>query len=228
MDFRVYKSFIVFVIMIILLSGCVDTSDSEEGENTGSNVDFRLFPSNYFTDYDVSANLVGSDSRGYILTGSITERTLPISTFLGEDSVEIEIKTEFTASNNAGVALATVNSHYNTDTNNRRFLGVSSDVETVSATTSVIPQTAKIGDSGSIGVYISNASFETTLSWRLEDGLNGNAKLIFSDTTNNQSGDPDNTFTTTYLIRPDGTRLSVQLETYSVGANLRVVLSGDY
>jgi len=226
------KLFSILTLISILASGCgggngTSTNSGGNGSPTDINLDFKLYPDNYFTNYDVSASLTGSDNRGITLTGSISEKTLPTTTFLGESSIPIQTKMDFTASN-GGFASATLDIHYGMNANDRRFLGIDGDVVTVSATTNTIPQTARIGDAGSVGVYIRNNNFETTLSWRLEDGLNGNAKLLFLDTTNNQSGELDNTFTTTYLIKPDGTRLSVQLITFNVNINTEVTLDGDY
>jgi len=160
-------------------------------------------------------------------TGSTSEKTLPSSTFLGTLSIPLETKIQFTASNGA-FGTAVLNSHYSTDINNRKFLGVDGDITTVSANTTAIPQTAKIGDSGVIGTYVDDTGFESFLSWRLDDGQNGNAKLVLLNDTNNQSGTLDNTVTTTYLIEANGNRLSVELETFNVNVNTRVTFNGTY
>jgi len=226
-------NFKTLMLVCLLASGCggggngTTPNSGASGNPTDTSIDFKLFPDNYFTSYDVSTPLTGSDNKGNTLIGNIIEKTLVTTTFLGESSIPVQVKMDFTASN-GGFAVATLENHYNTNTNDRRFLGVSGDVVTVSATNNTIPQTAKIGDTGPVGIYVSNVNFESTLTWKLEDGFDGNAKLIFFDTTNNQAGDLDNTFTTTYLIKPDGTRLSVELVTFNDNVNLEVTLNGDY
>ncbi len=197
------------------------------GQPTDININFKLFPDDYFTGYDVYAALVGSNNKGQSYTGSITEKTLAVTTFLGESAIPVESKTEFTITN-GGFGSATLKNYYSVNADDRRFLGVGGNIVTVSATTTPIPETARIGDSGMIGTYIDNANFETTLSWRLEDGFNGNAKLVLLNVTDKPSGDLDNRFTTTYLIQPDGSRLSVKLVTYNDNVNIEVTLEGDY
>lgn len=198
-----------------------------KGKPTKTNINFKLFPGNYFTDYDVSASLTGTDNSRAKFTGSISEKALPKKTYMGKMAVPIQSVTEFVASN-MSFGVATLNSYYSTKVNDRRFLGVSEDITTVTATTKPIPVTAKIGDSGTIGTYIDKRSFKTSLSWKLENGFNGKAKLIILNVTNKPSGVLDNTFKTTYLIQTNGKRESVELETYNDTVNIRVTLKGKY
>jgi len=194
---------------------------------TNTSISFKLFPSTYFTNYDVAADLAGTDSRGIKLVGHITEKTLSKTMFTGNMAIPIQTVTEFPALG-MGFGTAIVNSYYNTIVSNRRFLGISGDITTVIATTTPIPITAKIGKSGKIGTYTNKRSFKTILSWQLNDGFNGKAKLTFLNTTNKPSGILDNTFKTTYLIHPDGKRDSVELEIYNDTIKLTVTLKGDY
>ncbi len=200
---------------------------ANKAKPTSTSIEFKLFPSNYFTDYDVSASLTGSDSRGINLTGNIVEKLLPRTAFLGTRASPIQTTTEFFAMG-MGFGTAIVTSYYSTNVNARRFLGVSGDITTVKATTTDIPVRAKIGQSGIIGTYIDKRKFTSTLSWQLEDGFNGQAKLIFLNTTNKPSGDLDNTFKTTYLIQENGKRESVELETYNDTIKITVTLKGRY
>jgi len=197
------------------------------GTPTDSNLNFQIFPANYFVDYNVSVNLSGSDNQGNTYTGDSSDKTLPAVMFLGENSIPIQSIINFTISN-GGSGSAIENQHFGTVVNDRRYLGVDIDVVTVSATTTTIPPAAKIGDSGTVGTYIDNKAFVSIITWRLEDGLNGNAKLIIFNTTNNASDILDNTFTTTYIINPDGTRVSVEYKTFNDNVNLEVILSGTY
>lgn len=217
----------LFVIGVnILTQGSIAFAASKD-KPTNPSINFKLFPSNYFTSYDVSASLTGSDSRGMQLAGSIKEKTLPKANFMGSFAIPITVETEFTAFG-VGFGLAIVTSHYNSVVNNRRFLGVSGDITTIKATTTPIPVTAKIGESGVTGTYIDKRNFKTKLSWQLADGFNGKAKLILLNETKKPSGVLDNRFKTTYLIHPNGTRESVELETYNDTIKLTVTLMGKY
>jgi len=197
------------------------------GTPTDTSIDFSLFPADYFTSYNVSADLTGNDNKGSTITGRITEQLQAQTTFMGAAALPVVAQTQFTASN-GGFAAATVTSYFSTDASSRKFLGVSGDVVTASSSsTFVIPQTANIGDSGVMGTYTDNAGFVTSVTWRLEDGLNGNAKLVILNLTMNNAV-VDNTLTSTYLIQPDGTRLSVEIVTLNVNVSLIVTLRGTY
>ncbi|HHH47276.1 MAG TPA: hypothetical protein ENK51_00080 [Gammaproteobacteria bacterium] len=220
----------VLIMLGVFVSGCGDSTSPGPGGSgtpTDTNIDFNLFPDNYFADYAASANLTGSDNLGNTYTGNAAEKTLPETTFLGESAIPIEVKISFNASN-GGFAAITQNQYFNTNASDRRFLGIDGDIVTVSASTAAIPATARIGDSGTAGTYTDNTGSTSTLKWSLEDGFNGNAKLIFLTSTTAPSGALDNTFTTTYLIQPDGTRLSVEIKTFNATVGMEVTLSGNY
>jgi len=198
------------------------------GTPTGTTIDFSLFPPTFFTSYDVSADLSGTFSNGVnpvAVTGSVTEKIQAQSTFLGQAAIPFLTTTTFTSSIAFGTAVIT--NYYNMDAANRRFLGSEDDVTSTALTTpTVIPKTARIGDSGSVGVYVDVDGLESTITWRLEDGFDGKAKLIIK--TNKASGAPDNTVTTIYLIQPDGTRLSVEIVTFNETVQITNTLSGVY
>ncbi len=212
-------------------SGTATGNVSGNGTPTDTTIDFSLFPPAFFTSYDVSADLTGTFSDGVnpdvAVTGSVTEKIQAQSTFSAQAAIPFLTTTTFTSSIAFGTAVIT--NYYNIDDANRRFLGSEDDVISTALTTpTVIPKTARIGDSGGVGVYIDVDGLESTISWRLEDGFNGKAKLIILNKTNKVSGAPDNTFTTTYLIQADGTRISVELVTFNETVKVSNTLSGDY
>lgn len=222
----------LIVLIAFFISGCGSSSTSTAGNPgagapTNTNIDFNLFPPNFFNGYNVATSLVGTDNIGLTYTGSISEKTLTPSVFLSKSSIPLETKIEFRASN-GGFADALINTHYSSDPNNRELLGVDGDIVTVSANTTVIPETAKIGDSGMIGTYVDSRGFETSLSWRLDDGQNGNAKLVLLNNTNDQLGTLDNTVSTSYLIQPNGNRISIELITFNINVNIEVTLNGTF
>jgi hypothetical protein len=222
------KSFSILFFTVFFLAACGGGSTSNNGDTpTSTSIDFSLFPPAFFTSYNESANLTGSDIKGVSYTGTTTDTLQTQTTFLGDPAIPVEGVIDFNG-NNGSFGTATLISHFSTDPNDRRFLGVSGDVITASATTSAIPLTANIGDSGVMGTYIDNASFTTLAVWQLEDGFNGNAKLILINVTTDAGGTIDNTFTTTYLIEPDGTRISVEYVTTNINISNVVTLSGDY
>ncbi len=229
---------LIFTIAL-LLSGCGSSGGGSTATGTGggggtptdTTIDFSLFPPTFFTSYDVSADLSGTFSNGVspdvAVTGSVTEKIQAQSTFLGQAAIPFLTTTTFTSSIAFGTAVIT--NYYNMDAANRRFLGSEDDVTSTALTTpTVIPKTARIGDSGSVGVYVDVDGLESTITWRLEDGFDGKAKLIILNKTNKASGAPDNTVTTIYLIQPDGTRLSVEIVTFNETVQITNTLSGVY
>ncbi len=229
---------LIFTIAL-LLSGCGSSGGGSTATGTGggsgtptdTTIDFSLFPPTFFTSYDVSADLSGTFSNGInpdvAVTGSVTEKIQAQSTFSGQAAIPFLTTTIFTSSIAFGTAVIT--NYYNMDAANRRFLGSEDDVTSTALTTpAVIPKTARIGDSGGVGVYVDVDGLKSTISWRLDDGFNGKAKLVILNKTNKASGAPDNTTTTTYLIQADGTRLSVELVTFNETVKVTNTLSGDY
>lgn len=228
---------LLILITSLFLSGCGGGGSDAPGAGDGhgtptdTSIDFTIFPPNFFTNYSASADLTGTFTGSILgdveLTGSLTEVLQAQTTFLGSAAIPYLTTTTFTSTAGIG-GTAQLTSYYNMEENNRRFLGVSGEVNIVSATTTAMPQTARIGESGNIGTYVADDGMTSVISWSLEDGFNGNAKLILSNQTNNASGAPDNTVTTTYLIQADGTRLSVELITFNDTVNITSTLSGDY
>lgn len=217
---------VFFTLSLTSVSQNVISANSKK-RPTNKNITFKLFPGNYFINYDVSADLTGTDNQGTKFTGNVSEKVLPKTTYMGNRVIPIETVTTFVSSN-MGYGKATLSSYYSTKVNDRRFLGVSGDITTMTAAPIAIPVAAKIGDSGKIGTYIDSRNFKTILSWKLNDGFNGKALLILMNTTNKPSGILDNTFKASYLIQINGKRESVKLETYNDTIKLRVTLEGKY
>jgi len=223
----------LLILCVLLLSACgggggaSTNTNNGAGTPTGTSIDFNIFPPGFFTSYNVSANLSGSDIRGGTYTGTTADALQIQTTFLGDPALPVQGVISFTISN-GGFGTATLFSYFSTAANDRRFLGVSGDVTTVSANTSAIPLTAKIGNSGVMGNYMDNAGFNTSVTWRLDDGFNGRANLMITNVTTDASGAIDNTMQTTYLIEPDGSRVSVKYVTTNLNVSNVVTLTGDY
>ena len=188
---------------------------------------FKLFPSNYFTEYKTETKLSGSGPRGMALEGGINEETLAKTTFMGEPAIPIQTVTVFTTKG-MSFGLATVIHYYSVQADKRRYLGTGGEITTVKATPELIPISATVGSSGKIGTYIDKRNFKTVLTWELKDGPNGKAKLIILNKTTKPSGELDNKFTTTYLIRQNGDRESIDMETYNDTVKATMTFEGKY
>ena len=97
----------------------------------------------------------------------------------------------------------------------------------MSATTTAIPETAKIGDFGVIGTYTDNAGSVDVQSWRLDDGGNGLAKLVQLSTEKDQFGNLELSSTTTTVINTSGETLSRQEVIFFANEGVTLTLNGN-
>lgn len=229
------KIMVLFVLLALFLSACGggapatdDPSNTGGGSPTDTSIAFNIFPPGFFTNYDVATTLSGkNDSLGITYTGDTSDKTQAQAIFLAEEAIPVVGRISFTGSNGS-FGSATVTSYFNTDENDRRLLGVEADTSTASATTRAIPLMANIGNSGVFGTYIDNVGYETSAVWLLEDGFDGRARLVLINVTRDTAGDIDNTMKTTYLIEPNGARLSVEYEMANPNAGILITLRGTY
>ncbi len=213
-----------FLLALIIIQGC----SSGGGDSSTPATSFSLFPPNYFTSYNETIIFSGSDSTGDLYTLTLSEQTSAQTTFLTEAAIPILTDIQLTNTSSGGVINITQNSYFSTSATDRRFLGTDGGLtETVSAVTKVIPQTAVIGASGVIGTYTDNAGDVESSSWRLEDGLNGRAILIYQFTYTDQSGSPTGSETQTFLIDESGNRLSVTVVFFDTASGVTITLRGS-
>lgn len=103
-------------------------------------------------------------------------------------------------------------SYASTSAVDRRNSGYSdATTTTVAATTSVPPETVKIGDFGNTGTYTDNVGDVDVQSWRVDDGGSGRAKLVQLSNETDQFGDLQISSTTTDLIDTGGNIISEEI-----------------
>ena len=90
---------------------------------------------------------------------------------------------------------------------------------------SVIPQSAKIGDFGTVGTY-SGAGETTQIAWQLKNANNGLANQVISETTT-IFGNLEFSEETSYVIDESGNRKSVTAKIYYADSGITVTLSGN-
>lgn len=157
---------------------------------TDPTTEFRLFPSDYFTDgFAVTMNYTGTDSDGDQYTASVSSVTQAQATLLGVPAIPILNQVSVFNISIGALVSDISTSYFSPVAADRHYLGYHDlSVRTISATTSAIPETAKIGDFGAIGTYTDNAGDVDAVSWRLDDAGNGHANKVVLDTTTDQSG----------------------------------------
>lgn len=216
-------SFLTFVTAIaFIITGCSSGGDSSAP--TDPNTEFQLFEAGSFTaGFTQTVNFTGTDTAGGVWSGVGSEQTQSPSTFLGQPAIPILVQIQLTNSANGAVFSNVGTSYWSTSASDRHYLGYSdTSSTTVSATTTAIPETAKIGDFGVVGTYTDNAGSVDVQSWRLDDGGNGLAKIVQLSTETDQFGAIESSSTSTTLIDTSGKPISQTLVLYfaSIGETL--------
>jgi len=222
------------------LYACASEEDNGGIENpTDPNTVFNLFPSDYLTEgYSETYVLSGQEVlTGDTFTGSFTLQTQAQDLFNSESAVpmykELEITNSITggSSTESGIDYYSINYtnlHYYGYSGILHFSGISSSQTTESASTTMLPVTGKIGDSGVIGTYIDSYDDTKSLTWSIHDAGNGNAKLkIVTTTSPNQLGTVLLVEEETYTINPNGVRLSIVIRIEYTYSGITISLNGN-
>ena len=231
------KSLLWILPLLFLLTACGGGGGSDSGDSGGSplngsptdsSTDFSLFPPGFFdSGYNSSLGLKGQDNQGRDFSGIYSQYTEGPGTVGSEPAWGIH--TNITFQGGGLYALADTVDYYSLDPSSRRLMGYDGDSRSVTVTgLTAIPETARIGDSGPVGVYTDSDGSIFALEWWLQDGFNGRALLVLKSTGRTASGALDNTTETRYLIEPDGTRIWMELESYNTTVDLRVTMNGYY
>jgi len=176
---KLMKKILVLLTALIFITGCSSGGDSVAP--TDPSTVFNLFPPGSFTPGNTkTTNYTGTDTAGGVYTATFSAQVLTESTFLGVPAIPVLGQLQLTNTANGGFVSVILTSYYSPLASDRHYLGVSSNTTTtVSSVTSAIPQTAKIGDFGVIGKYTDNAGDIDIQSWRIDDGSNGNADIVY-------------------------------------------------
>lgn len=220
---------IAFIILSqVLITGC-GSEDSSTATIPDPGIEFPSFPSGLFTEgLANTTNYTGTGSDGSRWEATISEQTLAQSTFLGQPAIPILKELQLTNTSTGGTIPAISTEYYTTVPNDRHYLGFrNSETETVTAVTSAIPLTAKIGDSGIIGTYTDNAGAISEQTWRLEDGLNGRAKRVVITTEKDQSDTVTSIITLTNIIETNGNLIASNLVIEFINLGLTLTFDGS-
>jgi hypothetical protein len=191
---------------------------------------FSLFPSEYFVDgYRESYSLTGSDTDGVTFTGDWTFQAGAQTTFNGSPAIPFDgiLNITNTATNAFFTSVET--DYYSTNANDRRDLGFASTstgvVKTPTSTTA-LPTTARIGDFGNIGTYVTSSGDTDVETWQLTDAGNGRAYILFFISRSDQFGDFNSSREEKYLIDENGNRMSLELRIFFQSSGITLTLTG--
>ena len=221
----------LILFALILIQGCGggdNTTYVPSDVPTDPDTVFQLFETGYFTEgYTVTTNYTGSDTSGGTYTGTYSKQTLAESTFLGQPAIPILSELQITNTATGASASAVGTEYFTPLATDRHYLGYSGDTTTVSATTSAIPQTAKIGHFGDVGTYTDNAGYIDVQTWRLDDGGNGTADAVIQSNETDQFGNPTSSSIETVKIDENGNRLSSKIVIYYADSDITVTLNSN-
>jgi len=216
---------------IFMISACGGGGGGSSSTPTDPATVFSLFPSGYFsTGYSESYTLTGTDTAGGVFTGSYSIQTQAQSTFNGVPAIPFAVSLQLNNTASGAFVSAIGTGYYSTNTaspENLGFTNTTFGTTTVSATTTALPTTATIGSFGSIGTYVDSAGDTDVDTWRLDDGGNGNAKLVISTTTTDQFGTVTSTSEESYIINSNGNRVSIAFRLFDTSSGITISLSGN-
>ena len=220
---------LTLAVISLISIGCSSGGGDSAPPPTDPTTEFSLFAPGAFTaGYTFSMNLSGSDSAGGTYTGIMATQTQAQSTFLGQDAIPALLQLQLTNTTTGASINSTTTGYYSTLASDRHYLGSSDSTQTtVSALTTAIPETAKIGQLGIIGTYTYNTGDVQEQSWRLDDGGNGLAKYVVQSTFKDQFGSLLQTTTTTATIDSTGVSHGGQIVIFDAPSGITITLNGS-
>ncbi|MGH1365950.1 MAG: hypothetical protein ACRBF0_20495 [Calditrichia bacterium] len=200
------------LLLLTFLSSC-GGSDPQSPEPT--EVSFQLFPNGYFSaGFREEYNITGTSPSGLMLQGTHLQLTQTATSFNGQQANPVRIQNDWTDTNTSQMFSNGSTEYYSTATDNKTLLG-SQDLFTmvigIPVSAAVIPQTAKIGDSGTHASYTDNLGNTTTLTWTLQDAGNNQARLVWASETRDVNSVLLIEGNTSYVISENGTRQSMTI-----------------
>lgn len=227
------KQIFIIFILTFTLAGCGGGSDDAVTNTpTDPTLDFSTFPSTFFNgNYTATYSLTGSLTSGSSTIGltAIWDVTSGNNSLFNSQSVNPIMETLEVAFANNQIDSVSNEDYYSTDVNDLQVLGsynLTSGVTSTATTTNRIPLTAKIGESGNIGTYSQTDGNTTTVTWVMEDGFNGRAKLAITYTERNASNVLESTETHRWIIEQSGRRIGVEATSTSYSLNATLTASG--
>lgn len=188
---------------------------------------FPLFDQNVAAqNTDKTFNLTGTDSNGLTYTGSIRIVDRGETTYSSQPAIQTDASITLSDSN-GGVTSGSV-SLFGDLTTRAHLADTDNDdgVTCMATQTTPLPETAKINESGALYSETCSDGTAHTESWRLESDASGFAKLIYTATDTDASGNDDGGEESIYIINVLGDVISVTfISTFANGFTL--TLSGS-
>lgn len=214
--------------------GCGGGGSSDSQSSPTSNLEFKFFPPGFFVaGYREEFNFTGirqrtdTNEQTDTFTNASVIVTQPEGVYNLTSVIPITDIGEIGFSNGATAPVSSTQ-NYTLFANDRRYIGdtiilFGITTTTTATSTSPIPETVSIGDSGEVGSYLDNFGQIILITWDAQDAGNDQAKLTW--TTRTRSG-ADNSLLVeredTSIIDVNGNRLSKssRIEFFNLEPNL--------
>ena len=204
---------------------------------TDQSIHFRLYPSDFFEpeyqeNYSISGTIEGVNTVPINVTGSFSYKP---NGFVSFNSAQTQsVYSTMTIKETPTNALTTVSGdkYYSTDIDKMRYFGsLANGVYTTTKDNSVIPKTATIGETGTVGEYVNSINPNVEIiEWKLQDGYNGKANFVLTFSEYKYKYGDTNLVSSSvesYLITPEGNRLSMSYESTDHQNDIITKVSGE-
>lgn len=224
---KTIKNLFFLTLIVSALCSCGDSGNNDDS----SNKVYQLFPTNYLSaNFNEDYTLTGTDQIGIPYDATYHVEARAETTFNKTAVIPVF---EYLKFKNLLTRLSLVipsTTYYATSLSTLEIIGLSdtlNGLDTALATTTIIPQTAKIGDSGDIGTYIDNVGNTTIYNWKLTRAPKGHAHLTLYGSITDQFDELTGSVETTYEINSEGERSNIYITLFYKKQNTTLEFSGS-
>jgi len=178
----------------------------------------------------MSFNLAGSSTSGSNFTATLsvvisapTNTTTPT----GTQTVNVLVSNATITNTSKGVSDSAKTTYYYYQTG--YLYEIVHDDGTISTPTSqtLLPSSAKVGDSGNDTVTVNSDGSTETSTWRIDAGTNGDALFVWVYTDRDSSNVETSTEEDSYTIKPDGSISSLTSKMYNPSTGYTITIAGN-
>jgi len=226
---------IIIIVTGLNITACGGGGGGDPSPDPDPNAaSFKFFPDGYFVagyreEFDFNGTRVNADTNAQldIFTFDQLIVTQPEGVFNLESVIPV-FETRDIGFSNGSSTQATETFYYSINQDDRRYkgkivtiFGVTTTITSV--TTSPIPETVQIGDSGIFGTYLDNFGSRYIISWDISDAANDNATMTWTTNVENaassiQLSESEDIF----IIDVNGNRVSKEIyfESFNLSPNV--------
>jgi len=185
----------ILLFTVFNLIGCGGSGSSTDSQSSPiSNLEFKFFPPGFFVagyreEFDFTGTRQRTDTNEQIdtFTNASVIVTQPEGVYNLTSVIPILDIGEIGFSNGTTTPVS-VTQNYTLFANDRRYIGDTTilfgiTTTTTATSTSPIPETVNIGDSGEVGRYQDSFGQLIVITWNIEDAGNDQAQLIWTTRT---------------------------------------------